>query len=166
VGSNYVIYEYLGHYPYIGNVTPRSSFSAAEDIPTFCGTRMFVAMFAWSRHWSLSCARRIQSTPSYLYLGISNHLCFPTKNFVSQHSHARYKYPAHLAFNLNILIFCEGYKLWYSPPSVSRLSRENVGASTSHNPVGLHGLLQGYLYFFYLLFTNYDISFIYIDCVG
>jgi hypothetical protein len=29
------------------------------------------------------------------------------------------------------------------PPSVSRLSRENVGASTSHNPMGLHGLLQG-----------------------
>jgi hypothetical protein len=29
------------------------------------------------------------------------------------------------------------------PPSMSRLSRENVGASTSHNPMGLHGLLQG-----------------------
>jgi hypothetical protein len=29
------------------------------------------------------------------------------------------------------------------PPSVSRLSKENVGSSTSHNPVGLHGLLQG-----------------------
>jgi hypothetical protein len=29
------------------------------------------------------------------------------------------------------------------PPSVSRLSRENVGASTSHNPMGLLGLLQG-----------------------
>jgi hypothetical protein len=28
------------------------------------------------------------------------------------------------------------------PPSVSRLSGENVGASTSHNPMGLHGLLQ------------------------
>jgi hypothetical protein len=27
------------------------------------------------------------------------------------------------------------------PPSVSRLSRENVGASTSHNHMGLHGLL-------------------------
>jgi hypothetical protein len=23
---------------------------------------------------------------------------------------------------------------------------ENVGASTSHNPMGLHGLLQGYIY--------------------
>jgi cytochrome b len=29
------------------------------------------------------------------------------------------------------------------PPSVNRLSRENVGASTSHKPMGLHGLLQG-----------------------
>jgi hypothetical protein len=28
-------------------------------------------------------------------------------------------------------------------PSVSRLSTENVGASTFHNPMGLHGLLQG-----------------------
>jgi hypothetical protein len=28
-------------------------------------------------------------------------------------------------------------------PSLSRLSRENVGASTSHSPMGLHGLLQG-----------------------
>jgi hypothetical protein len=28
-------------------------------------------------------------------------------------------------------------------PSVSRLPRENVGASTSHNPIGLDGLLQG-----------------------
>jgi hypothetical protein len=26
------------------------------------------------------------------------------------------------------------------PPSVSRLSRENVGTSTSHDPLGLHGL--------------------------
>jgi hypothetical protein len=29
------------------------------------------------------------------------------------------------------------------PPSVSRLSRESVGAWTSHNRMGLHGLLQG-----------------------
>jgi hypothetical protein len=28
-------------------------------------------------------------------------------------------------------------------PSVSQLSRENVGASTSHNAMGLHSLLQG-----------------------
>jgi hypothetical protein len=28
------------------------------------------------------------------------------------------------------------------PPSVSRLSRQNVGSSTSHNPIGLNGLLQ------------------------
>jgi hypothetical protein len=30
-------------------------------------------------------------------------------------------------------------RLTTSPPSVSRLSRENVGASTSHNPIGLQG---------------------------
>jgi hypothetical protein len=29
------------------------------------------------------------------------------------------------------------------PSSVCRLSRENVGASTSDTPMGLHGLLQG-----------------------
>jgi hypothetical protein len=34
-------------------------------------------------------------------------------------------------------------RLTILPPLVSRLSRENVGASTSHNPMGLHGLLQG-----------------------
>jgi hypothetical protein len=32
------------------------------------------------------------------------------------------------------------------PPSVSRLSRENVRALTSHNPMGLYSLLQGWLY--------------------
>jgi hypothetical protein len=41
-------------------------------------------------------------------------------------------------------------------PSVSRLSRENVGASTSHNPVGLHGLLQGKLYFFFTFFPYFE----------
>jgi hypothetical protein len=29
------------------------------------------------------------------------------------------------------------------PPSVSQLSRENMGVLTSHNPMILHGLLQG-----------------------
>jgi hypothetical protein len=28
-------------------------------------------------------------------------------------------------------------------PYVNRLCRENMGASTSHNPMGLHDLLQG-----------------------
>jgi hypothetical protein len=37
-----------------------------------------------------------------------------------------------------------------SPPSVSRLSRENVGAVTSHNPMGLHDLLQGWFYLFFI----------------
>jgi hypothetical protein len=49
-----------------------------------------------------------------------------------------------------------GRRLWLttSPPIVSRLSRENVGASTAHNPVGLHGLLQGYLYVFTSIITR------------
>jgi hypothetical protein len=34
-------------------------------------------------------------------------------------------------------------RLTTSPPCVSRLSRENVGASTYHNPMGLRGLLEG-----------------------
>jgi hypothetical protein len=33
---------------------------------------------------------------------------------------------------------------------MSQLFTENVGASTSHNPMGLHGLLQGWLYPFTL----------------
>jgi hypothetical protein len=38
---------------------------------------------------------------------------------------------------------CQHVGLTTVSPSVSRLSRQNVGASTSHNPMGLHGLLQG-----------------------
>jgi hypothetical protein len=34
-------------------------------------------------------------------------------------------------------------KLTASSPSVSRLSRQNVGTSTSHKHMGLHGLLHG-----------------------
>jgi hypothetical protein len=34
-------------------------------------------------------------------------------------------------------------RLTILPPSASRLSRENVRASTSHNPMCLHGRLQG-----------------------
>jgi hypothetical protein len=34
------------------------------------------------------------------------------------------------------------------PTSESRLFREDVGASISHNPMGLHGLLKGQLYYF------------------
>jgi hypothetical protein len=36
---------------------------------------------------------------------------------------------------------CQRVRLTTLPLSVSRLSTENVGASTSHNPVGLHGLI-------------------------
>jgi hypothetical protein len=42
------------------------------------------------------------------------------------------------------------------PPSVSRLSRQNVGASTSHNPMGPHGLLQGQLYLYLSTFRFYE----------
>jgi hypothetical protein len=39
----------------------------------------------------------------------------------------------------------QGVGLTNLPPSVSRVSRQNIGASTSHNPMGLHVLLQGCL---------------------
>jgi hypothetical protein len=45
-------------------------------------------------------------------------------------------------------------RLTTSPPSISRLSRENVGASTSHNPVDFHSLLQGQLY----LYLDFSLS--------
>jgi hypothetical protein len=38
------------------------------------------------------------------------------------------------------------------PPSVSQLSRENVGASMPHNPMSLDNLLEGQLYLFYQLY--------------
>jgi hypothetical protein len=40
--------------------------------------------------------------------------------------------------------------LTISQPSVNQLSRENVGSSTSYNPMCLQGLLQGQLYVFYI----------------
>jgi hypothetical protein len=39
--------------------------------------------------------------------------------------------------------------LTISPPSVSDCL-ENVGPSTSYTPMGVHGLLKGYLYFLFL----------------
>jgi hypothetical protein len=44
---------------------------------------------------------------------------------------------------------CRRVRLTTLPPSASRLSIENVGTSTSHNPMGLHDLLERYLYFFF-----------------
>jgi hypothetical protein len=35
--------------------------------------------------------------------------------------------------------------------AICELSRENMGASTSHNPMDLHCLLQRYIYLFLLL---------------
>jgi hypothetical protein len=45
-------------------------------------------------------------------------------------------------------------RLTTSPPSVSRLSRENVWASASQNPMALHDLVQGELYFFLCFFNR------------
>jgi hypothetical protein len=45
-------------------------------------------------------------------------------------------------------IFFGGVLLTTYLPSVSWLSR-HVGSSTSHNPIGLHGLLQGWMYCFF-----------------
>jgi hypothetical protein len=47
-------------------------------------------------------------------------------------------------------VFLGGWRvrLTTSPPVVSRLSRENVGASTPHTLMGLHGLLQGSFSFY------------------
>jgi hypothetical protein len=39
--------------------------SATQDIPHLYGSRRFITMFTTARHWSLSSARCIQSTPSH-----------------------------------------------------------------------------------------------------
>jgi hypothetical protein len=41
-----------------------NSHSASQEIPHFYETRGFVTVFTRARHWSLSWARRIQTTPS------------------------------------------------------------------------------------------------------
>jgi hypothetical protein len=45
---------------------------------------------------------------------------------------------------------CRRVRLENLPPSVNRLSRENVGTSTSHNAMGVHGLLTGIALTFHL----------------
>jgi hypothetical protein len=45
-------------------------------------------------------------------------------------------------------------RLTTSPSSVSRLSRENVGVSMSHNPIGLYGPVTGTALLFFLPFYN------------
>jgi hypothetical protein len=43
-----------------------------------------------------------------------------------------------------------------SPPSVNYL--ENVGSSMCHNPMGLSGLLQGYLHFLHAVHAKYTLQ--------
>jgi hypothetical protein len=45
-------------------------------------------------------------------------------------------------------------RLTTSPLSVSRVSRENTGTSRCHKPMCLHGLLQGWLYLFFLIYPS------------
>jgi hypothetical protein len=49
-------------------------------------------------------------------------------------------------------------RLTTSPPSMSRDCLDNVGASTSHSPMGLHGLLQGWLYLLPMLLPQRSVG--------
>jgi hypothetical protein len=58
--------------PRLPNLTKRSKFilgkltvaQLVNKFPAFYGTRRFITVFTTARHWSLSWARWIQSTPS------------------------------------------------------------------------------------------------------
>jgi hypothetical protein len=57
--------------------------------------------------------------------------------------------------SLNIfLAWAAGTYNWQPQRRLLADCLENVGASTSNNPVGLHGLLRGYFYFFILLWLE------------
>jgi hypothetical protein len=67
-----------------------------KNPPIFYGTRKFITVFTRALHWSLSCARSIQSTPSYpislrsilistyvlVFLVVSFLLAFPPKSYM------------------------------------------------------------------------------------
>jgi hypothetical protein len=59
-----------------------------KNFPAFHGTRRFITVFTRDLHWSLSCARSIQSIPSYLtrihfILFTLLHLALPSSLFPS-----------------------------------------------------------------------------------
>jgi hypothetical protein len=55
----------------------------------------------------------------------------------------------------NIVRIFLGVKGWQPCRYLRANCLENVGTSTSHNPMGLHCLLQGYLYFYFLWQKKY-----------
>jgi len=100
---------------------------------SFYGNQMFITVYTRTRHWSLSWARWIQSTPSHpisprsililsshIRLGIPSGLFvsgFPTKIFYPfQKSSIRAAFLAHLILLDFIIVIIPGkaYKLWRS----------------------------------------------------
>jgi hypothetical protein len=77
----------------------------------------------------------------YAHFHITHATCldyFILPNFVSLHVQSYVR-----------LEICTSDSVFISLPYVSRLSRTNEGASTSHNLTDLHGLLQWYVSLFY-----------------
>jgi hypothetical protein len=83
------------------------SHSASQEILAFYGTRTFITVFTTARHWTLSWARWIQSTPSYFPTILYNIISrlrlglpsggFPTKTvYTFRISSLRTTWPAHL----------------------------------------------------------------------
>jgi hypothetical protein len=109
----------------------------------------------WLTDWLTSQivpARTAQNTPFPIVVVQSlpsEHFCLPNRYSAAAFTYLRISQslPAtglHVAIWIHFLTcLSRRVRLTTSPPTVSRLSRENVGASTSHNPMGLHGLLQG-----------------------
>jgi hypothetical protein len=80
---------------------------ASQEIPTFYGTHRFITVFTRAYHWSLSCTKCIQSTPSHpislrsiLILSFNLHLGFPIKILYAFLFHACY-------------MSCTSHSCWY-----------------------------------------------------
>jgi len=142
---------YSSFYLYLTNSIEHRPWEAnshsVNKFPALCGTRRYIAVFTKGRHWLLSWARWVQSTPSQTVSLISSIIFwyFSSIQIFQLNFHINFSYPRacymtcpfHPLDFITFLSFYEGHKLWSSsfcsrlwPPATSSLLDPNVHFST------------------------------------